>query len=97
MLRISLAVLVAVVIAALVALATEPVAATGAPQPRAAAKGDRLDLPSRADCARLQAGAFAASRPCRRDGVAPARAPAEVRVARGDVRPIRRVAHNTCG
>ena len=83
MLRVLIAILVAALTAALVAVATEPVAAVGAPESQPAAKGDRLDAGQRANCSREQAD-LSSRRQCRREGVTPIRRHTEVRIAWSD-------------
>ena len=81
MLRVFIAIVVAALTAALVALATEPVAAVGAPESQPAAKGDRLDAGQRAGCSRRQAGMSSSLRQCQGGVVAPIRGQTEVRIA----------------
>jgi hypothetical protein len=79
MLRIWIAVLVAAVIAAIAALATEPVRAVDTRGPQPAVKGDRLQAPQRNDCSSYE-GSISPRR-CLPARLSPMQGRSEVRTA----------------
>ncbi len=80
MLRISIAVVVAAIIAAIAALATEPVAAVGTRGPQPAAEGERFRAPQRDDCS-FQTEQSSSFQQCPRNYRAPMHRNSEVRFA----------------